>query len=384
MRFLLILGVIAALAPLGNRDGVSAQMLDIAEPYKVGTFEIAGRPTVALVLRDQLIIDIAAANRSLEMDPTYPAVPMPDDMLGLIGRYEYGLKRRLHEIVNYLVEGDMVSGSGRAAFVHDLEDVRTLPPIMYPGKVLNAAGNFYSHVGEGGGVDAQREAAAQRRENRGIPYMFLKPTRGAIVGNGESIRIPYGRHRTDWEVEVGTVIGRAARYVTAAEAQDYVFGYMVTIDVSDRGGRPPGGFGQGSDWYVGKGHDTFAPHGPWIVPKEFYGNPMENLRQTLTVDGRLLQEARAGDMIHSLWELIEYASSINTLFPGDVINGGTSGGTGMGVVQTGTARWLQPGDVVEATIDGIGTLRMPVVAGEQPPGDVGARLPPVSTYRDDY
>jgi 2-keto-4-pentenoate hydratase/2-oxohepta-3-ene-1,7-dioic acid hydratase in catechol pathway len=384
MRFALVLGTIAALAAFADPSKASSQMPEIAEPYKVGTFEIAGRPTVGLVLRDQIIIDVGAANAALERGGEFPLVPMPDDMLGLIGRYDYGLKRRFHEIVSHAVESGILEGSRRAAFVYDVAAVRTLPPIMYPGKVLNAAGNFYSHVGEGGGVDAQRAAAAERRENRGVPYLFLKPTRGAIIGNGDAIVIPYGRHRIDWEVEVGTVIGRTARYVAAGDAESYVFGYMVTIDVSDRGGRPPGGFGQGSDWFVGKGHATFAPHGPWIVPKEFYGNPMQNLRQTLTVDGRLLQEARAGDMIHSLWELVEYASSINVLYPGDVINGGTSGGTGMGVVQTGAAQWLQAGDVVEARIDGIGTLRMPVVAGEPPPGDMGARLPPVSTYRDDY
>ena len=86
--------------------------------------------------------------------------------------------------------------------------------------------------------------------------------------------------------------------------------------------------------FVGKGHDTFAPQGPWIVPREFYGDPMKNLRQTLSVDGTQLQEARAGDMIHSLWELIEYGSSIITLYPGDVINNGTSGGTAAGAAAT--------------------------------------------------
>jgi 2-keto-4-pentenoate hydratase/2-oxohepta-3-ene-1,7-dioic acid hydratase in catechol pathway len=163
-----------------------------------------------------------------------------------------------------------------------------------------------------------------------------------------------------------------------------VFGYTVSIDVSDRGGRPPGGFGSGSDWLVGKGHDTFAPQGPWIVPKEFYGDPMKNLRQTLSVGGTQLQEARAGDMIHSLWELIEYASSIITLFPGDVINNGTSGGTAAGSAKTRAGdRFLKPGEVIEASIDGIGTLRMPVVAGHRPPGGSGARLPSVNTYRKD-
>ena len=135
---------------------------------------------------------------------------------------------------------------------------------------------------------------------------------------------------------------------------------------------------------VGKGHDTFAPQGPWIAPKEFYGDPMQNLRQTLSVGGQTLQEARAGDMIHSLWEIIEYASSIITLYPGDVINNGTSGGTAAGAAQTRGEedRYLKPGEVVEASIDGIGTLRMPVVAGEEPKGLTGAELPPVKTYRD--
>jgi 2-keto-4-pentenoate hydratase/2-oxohepta-3-ene-1,7-dioic acid hydratase in catechol pathway len=118
------------------------------------------------------------------------------------------------------------------------------------------------------------------------------------------------------------------------------------------------------------------------VPKEFYGDPMKNLRQTLSVGGTQLQEARAGDMIHSLWELIEYGSSIITLHPGDVINNGTSGGTAAGSAKTRSGdRFLKPGEVIEASIDGIGTLRMPAVAGLKPPGATGARLPPISTYR---
>jgi 2-keto-4-pentenoate hydratase/2-oxohepta-3-ene-1,7-dioic acid hydratase in catechol pathway len=302
-------------------------------------------------------------------------------MIELIERYESGLRGRLYEIVNHLAASNRLT-SARPDYVHDLKSVRTLAPILYPSKILNAAVNFYSHVNEAGTPEEQAAARRQRREQRGVPYLFLKPGRGAVVGNGDNVVIPWGRDRIDWEVELGAVIGRTAKYVDASNAQDHVFGYVVTIDVSDRGGRPPGGFGQGSDWFVGKGHDTFAPMGPWIVPKEFYGDPMKNLRQTLSVGGTQLQEARAGDMIHSLWELIEYGSSIVTLFPGDVINNGTSGGTAAGSAQTRTgSRFLKPGEVIEASIDGIGTLRMPVVAGPQPPGGTGARLPPVSSYR---
>jgi 2-keto-4-pentenoate hydratase/2-oxohepta-3-ene-1,7-dioic acid hydratase in catechol pathway len=354
-----------------------AQSPKPAEPFKVGTFEIRKTPTVGMVLRDSLIVDIAAANAAV------PGTKLtaPRDMIDLIERYDSGLRSRLVEIVNYLAANNRVV-TARPDYVHDVKSVRTMAPIMYPSKILNAAVNFYSHVNEAGTPEEQAAARRQRREQRGVPYLFLKPGRGAVVGNGDNVVIPYGRDRIDWEVELGAVIGRTAKYVDATNAEDYVFGYTVTIDVSDRGGRPPGGFSSGSDWFVGKGHDTFAPMGPWIVPKEFYGDPMKNLRQTLSVGGTQLQEARAGDMIHTLWELIEYGSSIVTLYPGDVINNGTSGGTAAGSAQTRAgSRFLKPGEVIEASIDGIGTLRMPVVAEDPPKGGTGSRLPPVSSYR---
>jgi len=349
------------------------------EPFKLGTFQIQGVPKVGIVLRDQYIIDLEVANRDLEINPMYPRLPMPADMIQLIGQYEYGLKYRLYELVNHLVAGNRVTGANQAEFVYEREDIRVLPPLMYPGKILNAAVNFYSHVNESGSEEQRREAMRQRQENRGVPYLFLKPTRGAIIGADDEIIIPYGRDRTDWEVELGAVIGRPAKYVSAVNAQDYVFGYTITMDISDRGGRPPGGYGVSSDWFVGKGHDTFAPMGPWIVPKEFYGDPMANLRQTLSVNGERIQDAQAGDMIHSLWELIEYGSSIITLFPGDVINNGTSGGT-MGARASGQS-FLQDGEIVEASIEGIGTMRLRARAETSRPEGTGAQLTPVREYR---
>ncbi len=379
MRSLFLILLVALASPAF----VPAQATDSAEPFKLGTFELHGVPHLGLVLRDSLVVDLESANMALEADPAYPKVPLPEDMLELIGLYDYGFKYRLYEIVNHLVANNQVTGSGRAAYIHNVSEIRTLPPIMYPGKILNAAVNFYSHVNEADTPEKQASARRQRREQRGVPYLFLKPSRGAVIGTDDSIVIPYGRDRTDWEVELGTVIGRTAKYVSASDAQDYVFGYTVSIDVSDRGGRPPGGNPMTSDWFVGKGHDTFAPQGPWIVPKEFYGDPMEKLRQTLSVDGQQLQEARAGDMIHSLWELIEYASSIITLYPGDVINNGTSGGTAAGSAATRGKedRYLKPGELIEASIDGIGTLRLTAEAGQRPEGENGARLPPVKSYR---
>lgn len=360
---------------------ISAQSADdILAPFKVGTFAHAdGSPWVGLILRDALIVELDAANAELEREGDVPELPMPADMIELIERYEYGMKRRLYEIVNDLVLSGSLDGN-RPGYIHAVAEVDTLPPLMYPGKIMNAAVNFYTHVNETGTPEEIAEARRERRENRGAPYLFLKPTRGAIIGDGDAVMLPYGRTEIDWEVELGTVIGTTAKYVSADNAWDHIFGFMVTMDISDRGGRPPGGF-QGVDWFVGKGHDTFAPMGPWIVPKEFYGDPMEILRQTLNVGGEQMQEGTAGDMIHSLYELMEYASSLITLYPGDVLNNGTSGGVGMGTAVRGEQRFLQDGEVIEASIDGIGTLRVHAVAEQSRPEGTGAQLPPNASYR---
>jgi 2-keto-4-pentenoate hydratase/2-oxohepta-3-ene-1,7-dioic acid hydratase in catechol pathway len=210
--------------------------------------------------------------------------------------------------------------------------------------------------------------------------MFLKAP-SSVIGTGDTILIPYGRTELDWEVELATIIGKAARYVPAPRAQDHIFGYTVMLDISDRGGRPPGGFSAGVDWFVMKGQDTFGPMGPFIVPKEFYGDPMAKLKQTLLVGGDQRQQADASDMIHSVGEVIEYASSLVTLQPGDVIGAGTSGGVGMGTSVRGSQVWLVAGDEITATIDGIGTLRHKVEAAKAPPAGTGSYLPPLSSYR---
>lgn len=380
-RIVRLAPVLAMVVALARPALLDAQAMSSVEPFKVGTFEIGGAPTVGIVLRDTLVIDLAAANTALEIDPIYAHVNAPVDMLELIGQYEYGLKYRIYEIVNNVVGNDLLE----ADYLHRVDDLNILPPIMYPSKIMNAAVNFYTHACEGCTPEELQANTRERQANRGVPYLFLKPTRGAVIGSGEDIVIPWGRDRIEWEVELAVVFGRAGKYISASRAYDHVFGYMVAMDISDRGGRPPGGFGSGQDWFVGKGHDTFAPQGPWIVPKEFYGDPMERLHQSLVIDGVTVQEAKAGDMIHNIPELIEYASSLITLFPGDVLQSGTSGGTGAGRVERATGSgYLQAGETIQASIEGIGTLRHAVVAEDGVPGDLsGAQLPPVRTYRND-
>lgn len=384
-RSLFPLARVAMLSLLATPVMVLAQpSIQPAEPFKLGTFAVGNAQFAGLVMRgDSLIVNLVEANKALELMPQYSRVTMPGDVLGLIEGYEDGLKNRVYEIVNWLVEEGKLSGGGRPGYVYPVADVDIRAPIQYPSKIMNAAVNFYTHACEGCTEEQLAQRTRERRENRGVPYLFLKPSRGAVIGDGDDVIMPYGRDEIEYEVEMAIVFGRTGKYISSARAYDYVFGYMVALDISDRGGRPPGGYSSGQDWFVGKGRDTFAPHGPWIVPKEFYGDPMERLHQITVVDGVTVQEAKAGDMIHNIPELIEYASSLITLFPGDVLQSGTSGGTGSGRVERATGSgYLVDGETIRATIEGIGTLTHRVVREQSVPADLsGAQLPPTRTYR---
>jgi 2-keto-4-pentenoate hydratase/2-oxohepta-3-ene-1,7-dioic acid hydratase in catechol pathway len=364
VKMLGLLAAIAVVSSVGVMDRVTAQS---AEPYKLGTFAIDGKPTVGVVLRDTIVVDLAAANRAYESKTSAAAkVAAPADMKDLITRYDTGVSQRIKQIVADLVSAKQLEGAGRPAFVRDVSAVKTLPPIIYPGKSLNAAANYSGHAGETGTPEEQRKEAEARRKDRGAPYLFLKAMEGAVIGNGDDILMPRGRERVDWECELAVVIGKKAKYVTAADANNYIFGYTIELDMSDRGGRPEKEprFG-GSDWFIGKSHDTFAPMGPWIVPKEFYPNPM-NVGQKLTVNGKVMQDSRSTDMIHNIGELIEYSTSILTMFPGDVIASGSPAGTGMSRSVRPEQIWLKPGDKIVASIEGIGTLTHGVKADPGP------------------
>lgn len=270
-RFLVAVLALVLVSPIAAQAqaGSSAKS---AEPFKVGTFRIGGTRTVGLVLRDTLVVDLVQANAALEKSRSFPARSMPSDMIELIEEYENGLKGRIYAIVNELVQAKALEGK-RPPYVRELKEVQTLAPIPRPRQMMMTAVNFYSHISENAPPDVRAKAVAARKANRGTPYLWLKAT-SSVIGTGETIVMPYGRTELDWEVELGTIIGRRARYVAAPKAEEHVFGYTVMIDISDRGGRPPGGFSSGSDWFIQKGQDTFGPLGPYIVPKEFYGNPM--------------------------------------------------------------------------------------------------------------
>jgi 2-keto-4-pentenoate hydratase/2-oxohepta-3-ene-1,7-dioic acid hydratase in catechol pathway len=187
------------------------------------------------------------------------------------------------------------------------------------------------------------------------PYFFPK-LRAAITGQGDPIIIPANRDRVDWECELAVVVGKTSKRVTADKAADYIFGYTLMNDVSDRGGRADGR--HGSDWLIGKSHDTFAPLGPFVVPREFVPDPQE-LAIKFTLSGKVMQDSNTDRMTHNVFELLEYASHIITLQPGDILSTGSPAGVG---TARETPIYMKAGDVSVCTIERIGTLTNPVQA----------------------
>ena len=340
-------------------------------PFKLGTFEQNGRPFVGVVIKDTFVMDLAQASAALKAPAS--KIAAPTDMKDVIARWDTGVRARIGEI---LANRKQLEAGGPPAFMHDIKSLKTLPPIMYPTTMLNVAVNYRAHGAEmaagapQAGGPAPGDALPGTTSAPGIwerkpddtrwnPYMFFKsPT--IVIANGEPIRMPIGRTSIDWECELGVVVGRTADHVPVDRAREYIFGYTLENDVSDRGGR--GDTRHGSDWVLGKNHDTFAPMGPFIVPKEFVPDP-QNLNVKFTLNGQVMQDANTSFMIHTVNELISYGSNIITLRPGDVIATGSPAGVG-------SARkppiFFKPGDTSVCTYEGIGTLTNPIVAPRTP------------------
>ncbi len=370
MRGTLIAGALAAAFIAAGGDTTAQSGTTPKEPFKLGTFERAGRPFVGVVLRDADVIDLAQANTALEgRDPKLAKVRPPADMKALIARYENGLRQRIYAIVN-----DAAGAQPAPAYVYPLKTLKIHPPVR-PSLILNAGGNYEEHS-QGIAQQQQRAGAAaapatqaksvpgiwerEAGDTRDNPYLFLKsPT--VVTGPNDPIRIPAGRDQIDFECEFDVVVGKPADHVPIARAADYIFGYTIQIDVSDRGGRGDRKMG-GSDWLIQKSHDTFAPLGPFIVPKEFIKDP-KHVAQRFMLNGQVMQDSDTSRMTHDIYELLHYASSILTLSPGDIISGGSPAGTN---IERAAPRWMRAGDTGVCTVEGIGTQTHPVVAAPQP------------------
>ena len=221
------------------------------------------------------------------------------------------------------------------------EGQRIGSPIARPSKILCIGLNYAKHAKETG--------AAIPTE----PILFMNSTT-SLTGPFDNIIIPKNSEKTDWEVELGVVIGKKASYVSEEEAMDYVAGYVLHNDVSERAFQ----LERGGTWDKGKGCDSFAPLGPWLVTKDEIPNP-HTLRLWLSLNGKMMQDSNTDDLIFNIPQLISYSSQFMTLLPGDVISTGTPAGVGLGFSPN---IYLKPGDVVELGIDGLGSSKQTVVA----------------------
>jgi 2-keto-4-pentenoate hydratase/2-oxohepta-3-ene-1,7-dioic acid hydratase in catechol pathway len=221
------------------------------------------------------------------------------------------------------------------------DDERLDSPVARPSKIVCIGLNYADHAKEtGAAVPAE-------------PVIFMKSST-SLSGPNDDIVIPRNSVKTDWEVELAVVIGKKASYVEEAEAMDYVAGYVLHNDVSERAFQ----LERGGTWDKGKGCDTFAPLGPFLATKDEITDP-DNLRLWLKVNGQTMQDGTTANFIFKLPHVISYVSQFMTLLPGDVISTGTPAGVGMGF---SPSVYLKPGDVIELGIDGLGTSSQTCVA----------------------
>jgi len=207
------------------------------------------------------------------------------------------------------------------------------PCVGRVGKVICIGLNYSDHAAESGMAVPPE------------PVIFMKAT-SAICGPNDEVEIPRTAEQTDWEVELGIVIGRQAKYVSEAEALDYIAGYCVVNDVSERHFQAH----RSGQWTKGKSHDTFGPLGPWLVTKDEVPEP-NNLKMWLEVDGKRYQDGTTATMVYKVPFLVSYLSQFMSLQPGDIISTGTPPGVGMGQKPP---VYLKPGQTIRLAIDGLG------------------------------
>ncbi len=218
------------------------------------------------------------------------------------------------------------------------------PCVAQVGKFMCIGLNYSDHAAEAGLAVPDE------------PVLFMKAT-SAITGPNDNVVIPRGSKKTDWEVELGVVIGKPAKYVSEADALSHVAGYCVSHDVSERAFQ----IERAGQWTKGKSADSFGPIGPWLVSADEVEDP-QNLKLWLEVDGHRYQDGTTATMVYGVAHIISYLSHFMSLQPGDVISTGTPPGVGMG--QKPEAIYLKPGNVVRLGVDGLGEQRQDVVADD--------------------
>ncbi len=317
---------------------------------KLATCSRGERSFVAIATDDGRVVDLVAADAELARKEERPPHAFFQDMIEFL---EHGNQSR--EAAERAARAALETSGSQAdgAAVHRLSDVRLRAPVAEPRKLFCLAGNFQDHIEEGG-----QKMDSQDKET---PRFFMKPASTCVIGPGDSIRIPPVARAIDWEGELAVVLGRRGKRISRDQALDYVAGYTIMNDVSERKlkiwprseDRPQD---EWFDWLNGKWLDSAAPMGPWIVTTDEIRDP-QDLQISTYVNGDRKQHNSTSQMLISVAELIEYISAIVMLEPGDVISTGTVSGVG-----NVTGEYLKPGDRVDVEISKIGLLANPVAA----------------------
>lgn len=302
----------------------------MSAPFVLGTFSVAGcTPFAGVVIGDQMI-----AVTALQPICTTLGRPLsaPESVLGLLQDWERNFPVLRASIVELQHDG-----AGPTGFV-SVDQVATHAPVLYPRQVLCVAGN------------GPPQAASR------APSALVKLP-SAITGPYDPVVIPDAMAQADGGLKLAVVIGKAARHVPRVEALGYVAGYTIANDITCRDIVPrPGNEGSGGDWLIGTSAPSFLPLGPYLVPGAFVPDPQQ-LRMTLRLNGEVMQDESTADMRFDVARLIEYLSANVQFWPGDVICTGSPTGNG-----TRSSRYLQPNDILEGTISGLGTQRNCCVA----------------------
>jgi 2,4-didehydro-3-deoxy-L-rhamnonate hydrolase len=318
-------------------------------PFALGTFASPdGRVFAGLVLGDRVVVLESHLGRGVTVR-------------ALVDEWPEAFPR-LQTLANGLSPADAE---------RDLESLRPLPPVQPSGQVFQAGANYRQHVldlmagaerrgdSSDGLTAADRDRAREELDERaryGRPFVFLGSAH-AMVGARDDVVLPADSDQHDWELELAAVIGRPARRVARERALDVIAGYTICNDLTTRDALiRPDARELGLDWLAGKNAPTFLPTGPLLVPSAHVGDPMD-LRITLRVNGRTMQDESTADMLFDVAELIQHISNVAELRPGDLVLTGSPAGNG-----ASHGVFLQPGDVIEGEVTGLGSQRNRCVA----------------------
>jgi acylpyruvate hydrolase len=299
--------------------------------YSRAGFEVAGQ-----------IVDLAAASRAVAAQRGGQFRTLPDSLLFLLQGGDEALawaREIQHVIADELQDGRATGGPSGERLHFQRSEVRLQAPIQWPGKIICLGLNYAEHAREGGGEPPK------------VPMFFAKYA-NTLVGSGEPIVLPKESNQMDYEAELAFVIGKKAKHVGIDEALDYVAGYMNLNDISARDLQR-----ETSQFFRGKGGDTWAPCGPYLVTKDEVPNPGAlGIRSIL--NGQVMQDSNTRELIFGIPFLVHQLTKTVTLEPGDIISTGTPSGVGQ---SRKPPVFLKPGDVIKVEVEGLGTLENPCV-----------------------